>query len=154
MRPQHIAYAATGPSTASNRRATRRSGAGVLGAFVLGAAIGPAAMTLAGLWLTLAPPPPCSSSFLCFRGVGEGLLSLLVVASGAGIVAQILAHDAMGWLAMAGGIVALAFVYAAFAPPPGGADKGFTIMTALIGVPATAGYLLSRGAAWLWRNAP
>lgn len=144
---------------------SRRSGAGtvtparrsdlcLLGAFLVGAAAGPVAVAVAGLWLTLAPPPPCGTSFLCFRGLGEGLMSLLAVSLSAGLVAYLLAREVRGWLSLVAGIVVAALAYALFAPPPGGADKGFILATALLGVPATAAYAVAAGTAWLWRHVP
>ncbi len=121
----------------------------LIGAFIVGAAIGPAALGLAGLWLTIAPPPPCTTSFLCFRGLTEALLSLLAVAVAAGILAQILARDVIGWLTMVGGIVAMATVYSAVTPPAAGAEEAFILAIVVLGVPATAAYLVARAGTWL-----
>lgn len=155
MRPKDIAIdeASRRPGAATLASA-RRSDVHLLGPFLAGAAAGPAAIAIAGLWLTLAPPPPCGTSFLCFRGLGEALISVLVFSLGAGVVAQVLARDVAGWLALVGGILVAALAFALLAPPPGGADKGFVIVTVLLGVPATAGYAVAAGSAWLWRHAP
>ncbi len=113
----------------------------LLAAFITGAAIIPATIALAWVWLALSDPEPCGPSALCFRGLVPALVSGIVSALVAGIVAQHLARDPAGWVAMMGGLLAAAVVLAS----PG---------VLLLGVPATVGYVVIGGLSELVRDPP
>jgi len=120
----------------------------VVGAFFVGAAILPATFVLVWVWLALSPPRPCS--YLCFGGLGEAIVSGLVIAVIAGVVAQRLARDVSGWLALQGGLFALVTVAAALTS----SEAAIGVAAIWLGVPATAAYLVSAGLGWLGRHVP
>jgi len=107
-------------------------------AFIVGAAVIPMTLGLAGAWLTLASPDPCGGG-LCFRGLIELLVSGLASALVAGVVAQRFAGDISGWAAMMGGLVSAILVLRVL----GDSSVTYEALIVLLGGPAAVAYLVA-----------